>query len=184
VAAIVLLIALLDVGTGPEIVMWPLFLAGLGVGCMASQLGAVVAGSVPDSRTGEVGGLQNTATNLGASVATALAGAVLIASLTTAFLDNIANNPDVPASVTENATVRLSTGVPFVSDQQLRDGLESAGVDPTLAQAIIDENADARVEALRTSLALLALLGIGAVFATGRIPDKPTAAPSAAAAGA
>ena len=184
VAAIVLLIALLDVGTGPEIVMWPLFLAGLGVGCMASQLGAVVAGSVPDSRTGEVGGLQNTATNLGASVATALAGAVLIASLTTAFLDNIANNPDVPASVTENATVQLSTGVPFVSDQQLRDGLESAGVDPTLAQAIIDENADARVEALRTSLALLALLGIGAVFATGRIPDKPTAAPSAAAAGA
>jgi MFS family permease len=184
VAAIVLLIALLDVGTGPEIVMWPLFLAGLGVGCMASQLGAVVAGSVPDSRTGEVGGLQNTATNLGASVATALAGAVLIASLTTAFLDNIANNPDVPASVTENATVQLSTGVPFVSDQQLRDGLESAGVDPTLAQAIIDENADARVEALRTSLALLALLGIGAVFATGRIPDKPTAAPAAAAAGA
>jgi hypothetical protein len=74
--------------------------------------------------------------------------------------------------------------VPFVSDQQLRDGLESAGVDPTLAQAIIDENADARVEALRTSLALLALLGIGAVFATGRIPDKPTAAPAAAAAGA
>ncbi len=179
VGAIVLFIALLDLGTGPEIVTWPLFMGGLGVGCLASQLGAVVAGSVPDSRTGEVGGLQNTATNLGASVATALAGAVLVASLTTAFLDNIANNPDVPASVVEGATVQLSSGVPFVSDQQLRSGLDAAGVEPDLAQAIIDDNADARVEALRISLAMLALLGLGAVFATGRIPERPTAAAAA-----
>jgi MFS family permease len=180
VAAIVLFIVLLGQGTGAEIVTVPLFLAGLGVGCLASQLGAVVAGSVPDSRTGEVGGLQNTATNLGASVATALAGAVLIASLTTSFLDNIANNPDVPASVVDAADVQLVDGVPFVSDAQLSAALFDAGVDDTTAQAIIDSNADARVEALRVSLALLALLGVLAVFATGKIPDKPSGAPAVA----
>lgn len=178
VAAIVLFVVLLGQGTGAGIVTLPLFLAGLGVGCLASQLGAVVAGSVPDSRTGEVGGLQNTATNLGASVATALAGAVLIASLTTSFLDNIANNPDVPASVVENADVQLANGVPFVSDAQLSDALDQAGVDDTTAQAIIDSNAEARVEALRISLALLAMLGILAVFSTGKIPDRPTGAPA------
>jgi len=178
VAAIVLFVVLLGQGTGAGIVTVPLFLAGLGVGCLASQLGAVVAGSVPDSRTGEVGGLQNTATNLGASVATALAGAVLIASLTTSFLDNIANNPDVPASVVENADVQLANGVPFVSDAQLSDALDQAGVDDTTAQAIIDSNAEARVEALRISLALLAMLGILAVFSTGKIPDRPTGAPA------
>jgi len=178
VAAIVLFVVLLGQGTGAGIVTLPLFLAGLGVGCLASQLGAVVAGSVPDARTGEVGGLQNTATNLGASVATALAGAVLIASLTTSFLDNIANNPDVPASVVENADVQLANGVPFVSDAQLSDALDQAGVDDTTAQAIIDSNAEARVEALRISLALLAMLGILAVFSTGKIPDRPTGAPA------
>ena len=56
-----------------RIVTWPLMLAGFGAGALASQLGAVAVGAVPDERSGEVGGLQNTATNLGSSIATALA---------------------------------------------------------------------------------------------------------------
>ena len=171
IGAIVLLIALLGQGTGAAVVAVPLLLAGLGVGCLASQLGAVVASSVPDERTGEVGGLQNTATNIGASIATALAGAVLIAALTTSLTDNLTNNPAVPPAVLEQAQVQLSAGVPFVSDAQLGGALEQAGVPDDLASAITRSNAEARVSALRTSLALLALLGVLALFATGRIPD-------------
>ena len=70
----------LEVGAGPEIVTGPLLLAGLGIGALASQLGSVTVSAVPDEQSGEVGGLQNTVTNLGASIGTALAGAVLIAS--------------------------------------------------------------------------------------------------------
>ena len=44
----------------------PLLLAGLGIGALASQLGAVTVSAVPDELSPEVGGLQNTATNLGA----------------------------------------------------------------------------------------------------------------------
>ena len=61
----------------------PLLLIGLGIGALASQLGAVTVSAVPDEESAEVGGLQNTATNLGASLGTALAGSVLIAGLTT-----------------------------------------------------------------------------------------------------
>lgn len=43
----------------------PLALIGLGVGCLASQLGAVTASAVPSEQGGEVDGLQNTAMNLG-----------------------------------------------------------------------------------------------------------------------
>jgi MFS family permease len=39
-AGLVLLVGLLDDGVGPEIVTWPLLLAGAGLGMMASQLGA------------------------------------------------------------------------------------------------------------------------------------------------
>jgi hypothetical protein len=39
-------------------------------------------------QSGDVGGLQNTVTNLGASIGTALAGAVLIATVTTSFLSS------------------------------------------------------------------------------------------------
>ena len=52
----------------------PLLLLGLGIGALASQLGAVTVSAVPDELSPEVGGLQNTATNIGASLGTALAG--------------------------------------------------------------------------------------------------------------
>jgi MFS family permease len=181
-AGLVVLIAALDTGAGPEIVTWPLLLAGLGIGALASQLGSVTVSSVPDELSGEVGGLQNTVTNLGASIGTALAGAVLIAALTSTFLSGIAANPDVPDSVSSQAKVELSSGIPFVSDVQLRSGLEDAGVPKQTADAIVDENTDARIAALRTSLAVLAVLALVALFTSRRLPDRPmteAAAPDA-----
>ncbi len=88
--------ALLEEGAGAEVTTWPMLLAGLGVGALASQLGAVTVSSVPDEETGEVGGLQNTVTNLGASIGTALAGAVLIVILTSSFFSGIAEQPRRP----------------------------------------------------------------------------------------
>ncbi|WP_226925246.1 MFS transporter [Georgenia thermotolerans] len=169
---IVLLLALLEVGTGPEVVTWPLLLAGLGIGALASQLGAVTVSAVPDTRTGEVGGLQNTLTNLGASTGTALAGAVLISVLTSSFLTGIQNNPAVPAQVTAQAEVRLAAGAPFISDAQLSQRLAEAGVDAPTSAAIMQENTLARLDGLRWSLATLALLALVALFLTDRIPDR------------
>ena len=57
-----------------------MLLIGLGIGALASQLGAVTVSAVPDDQSPEVGGVQNTATNLGASLGTALAGSFLIAT--------------------------------------------------------------------------------------------------------
>ena len=71
--------------------------------------------AVPDELSPEVGGLQNTATNIGASLGTALAGSVLIAVLTATVLTGIQDNPAVPTDVQEQATVELSGGVPFLS---------------------------------------------------------------------
>ena len=58
----------------------PLLLIGLGIGALASQLGSVTVSAVPDDESPEVGGVQNTMTNLGASLGTALAGSLLIAA--------------------------------------------------------------------------------------------------------
>lgn len=41
----------------------------------------------------------------------------------------------------------------------------------------VDENHDARISALRASFALFALLGVAALFFTGRIPDEPAKGP-------
>jgi MFS family permease len=176
-AGITVMVALLDLGAGPEIVTWPMLLAGLGIGALASQLGAVTVSSVPDERSAEVGGLQNTFTNLGASIGTALAGAVLISALTSSFFTNLEANPDVPASVTSQAQVELTSGVPFISDKDLETALAATSVPPTVADEIVDENADARIEALRTALALLALLALVALVAARRLPTVPPSDP-------
>ena len=102
----------------------PMLLVGLGIGALASQLGAVTVSAVPDEQSGEVGGLQNTATNLGASIGTALAGSVLIAVLTTSFIAGIQQNPHVPDDLKTEASVQLAAGRPFVSDSSARAGDE------------------------------------------------------------
>jgi MFS family permease len=167
---IVSLVAALEVGAGPGIVTVPLLLAGLGVGALASQLGAVTVSAVPDEASSEVGGLQNTASNLGASLGTALAGSILIAGLTASFLSGIEHNDAVPPSVSQTAQVELASGIPFVSDADLGDALEEAGTPPEVAAAVVDENADARIAALRLSLSALALVAAGALFFTRRLP--------------
>ena len=154
------------------VVAIPMLLVGLGLGALASQLGSVTVSAVPDSESAEVGGLQNTGTNLGASLGTALVGSVLLATLTAGVLTGIQENPAVPASVKSQATTQLVGGVPFISDTQLTQALDQAGVTGEQADAIVEVNAQARLDALRDAFAVTALLTIGALFFTGRIPRR------------
>src|SRR5262249_14236929 len=171
-AGIVIMLALLDLGAGPEIVTWPMLLAGLGVGALASQLGSVTVSAVPDEQSGEVGGVQNTVTNLGASIGTALAGAVLISALTSSFLTGIQNNPAVPKEVSASAQVQLAGGIPFVSDNDLKAALDKADVPPEPANAIVQENSAARLAGLRSALSLLAVIALLALFPGRRLPTR------------
>src|SRR5262250_890158 len=178
-AGIVIMVALLDIGAGPEVVTWPMLLAGLGVGALASQLGSVTVSSVPDEQSSAVGGIQNTVTNLGASIGTALAGAVLIAALTSSFLTGVLNNPAVPKDVASRAQVELGGGIPFLSDKDLQAQLDKADMPTKTADAIVTENANARIDGLRSSLSLLAAIALIALFATRRIPaQQPSASPA------
>jgi Major Facilitator Superfamily len=182
-AGLAILVAALDAGAGADIVTWPMILAGLGIGCLASQLGSVTVSSVPDEFSDEVGGLQNTITNLGISMGTALTGAIVIAALTSSFLTGVEQNSAVPSRVKSQASTQLSGGAPFISDADLEAGLKDAHVPPRATDAIVDENESARIVGLRTALAVLAILALIAVPATRRIPtQQPAAAPAAKAA--
>ena len=173
------MVGALDAGAGPEIVTWPMLLAGLGIGALASQLGSVTVSSVPDEQSGEVGGLQNTVTNLGASIGTALSGAVLIAALTTSLIAGIQNNPAVPSDIKSKASTELASGVPFLSDKDLRAALDEAGVPKETTDQIVKENEKARIDGLRSSLSVIAVIALLALFFSLSIPTKqPAVAPS------
>lgn len=168
---IIVLMSGIDIDSAAAVVSLPMLLIGLGMGFLSSQLGAVTVSSVPTSESGEVGGLQNTATNLGASLGTALAGSVLVAVLTGSLISGIQSNPDVPAEVRDQAGVELASGVPFLSDVALEEGLAAAGVAEDVTASIVDENRRARIDGLDTALAVLALLALLSLFFTGRLPE-------------
>ena len=126
----------------------PLLFAGFGIGALASQLGSVSVSAVSDDDSSEVGGLQNTATNLGASLGTAIAGSILIAN------------------------VELAGGIPFLSDADLKQALASAGASEEVTQAVLDENEKARLDGLQAALAVLALLALLGLFFSTRIPTE------------
>ena len=75
--------------------------------------------------------------------------------------------------------MELSGGIPFISDKDLQAGLEKAHVPPQTADAIVEENAKARIDGLRASLSVLAIIALIALFASRRIPtQQPSAAPT------
>ena len=76
--AVVLLLSTIDPQIDDTWFAIAMAVLGAGLGLLASQLGNVVQSSVTDAERSEAGGLQFTAQQLGASLGTALIGAVLI----------------------------------------------------------------------------------------------------------
>ena len=169
---IVSLLVAMDADATASIVTVPLLVVGLGLGALASQLGSITVSAAPEKLAPEVGGLQNTASQFGASLGTALAGSVLITALTASFLSGIAGDPDVPPEVVNQANVQLTSGAPFISDADLESALQDAGVDQQTSEAVLDDYGEARLDGLRTALALLALFAVIALFFTRRVPDQ------------
>ena len=169
---IVSLLVAMDADATASIVTVPLLVVGLGLGALASQLGSITVSAAPEKLAPEVGGLQNTASQFGASLGTALAGSVLITALTASFLSGIAGDPDVPPEVVNQANVQLTSGAPFISDADLESALQDAGVDQQTSEAVLSDYGEARLDGLRTALALLALFAVIALFFTRRVPDE------------
>jgi MFS family permease len=172
-AGLLVLLGGLDLDADASIVAIPMLLIGFGIGAMASQLGAVTVSAVPDEKSPDVGGLQNTVTNLGISLSTALVGSILIAVLTSSFIATIQENPDVPDSVKQQASTELVGGIPFMSDADLEEAMKQAGASEDVTKAALDANAEARIAGLHTALAVLAVITCLAIVLVQRLPTKP-----------
>ena len=125
---------------------------------------------MPDEQSPEVGGLQNTVTNLGASLGTALVGSVLIAALT-ALPGGDRGQPRRSRRVAAQGQVELAGGVPFVSDTDLKAALDEAGVRGPGGRDRRRERG--RRDAGLISLSVLALAAVIALFLTRLVPTEP-----------
>lgn len=144
---------------------------GAGVGLMASQLGNVIMSSVAPEQTNQAGGLQGTAQNLGASLGTALIGAILIGSMTSTFVAKINANSAIPeATRTAIAQIATASGLEVVPVSTAHDALVQAGLPADQATAIANDYGDAQLQGLRVALGGVALLAAFSWALTRNLP--------------
>lgn len=145
-----------------------LLLIGCGVGCVVSQNQNLMISSVPSAKTNETSGLINTFQNVGTSLGTAIAGAVIIAVLimdATSAIQASAVFSDADKVKLEQTIV---TKAQVVSDQQLRQATSRL---PASQQAeILRINAQARERALTVVYVVIGAAGLLGVIAAVRLP--------------
>ena len=142
---------------------------GLGLGLGLSQIGNVLQSSVDLSRSNEVGGLQGTAQNLGASLGTAVIGAILLSGLAVSFGNTVKADPSIPTSIKQQIEQSTASGVAFISAAQAEQVLETAGVPEDDRSAILSAYRDSQIQALKSALAAVAVVGLLGFVTSRRI---------------
>jgi MFS family permease len=173
VAASVFLLGTIDVELKETGFALSLALFGVGAGLLLSQLGNVIMSSVDPAKINEAGGLQGTAQNLGASLGTALIGAVLIAALTNGFVSRVEENPAVTAPVREQVAKVAQKGIPVVPVDDVEQAAVDAGIPGDQAKAIAGDYGDAQLQGLKRAIGAVAIFGLLSLWFTRGLPGRP-----------
>ncbi len=169
-AAILILIGTVQPTMADTAFAMSMALLGTGMGLLASQLGKVVQASVDSSGRGEAGGLQFTSQQLGSSLGVALIGAIVLGGLTSTFVANVEENPSLSAAVSEQIGVRVSSGLDFVSSDQIAAAATDAGLDEPTTDALVSDYEQAQLRALKAGLLAAALLALFSLPFTRELP--------------
>lgn len=146
-------------------------LVGAGLGLLASQISNVNMSAVPPERGSEVGGLQGTVQNLGASLGTALIGSILIASLVTNFQQGVLNTP-VLDPVREEIIAAAEVSTDFVTIDQVHALAVKSGLTEDQVVAVAEGYAEAQITALKVSFAGIATFALLALIYVHHLPRK------------
>src|SRR3954454_22871825 len=163
----------------------PLAIAGAGLGLLVSQLNNYTLAPIDDRRISEAAGVNSAAGSFGLSFGLAVAGGVLLATLSLAFTNMTNASPVIPSDQQQQIAQTLEDDAQVVSNTQLDKLI--AKEPPTVRDAVLAINVDATNLALQVALLvpmLAGLLGLVDAMRMLRLPDvKPSADVEAAALG-
>ena len=163
----------------------PLVIAGAGLGLLVSQLNNYTLAPIDEERISEAAGVNSASGSFGLSFGLAVAGGVLLATLSLAFTNMTNASPVIPSTQQEQIAQTLEDDAQVVSNTQLDELL--ADEPPAVQDEILSINTDATNLALQVALLvplLAGLLGLFNSFRMMRLPDiQPSADVEAAALG-
>jgi MFS family permease len=183
IVASLVLLGTIDVELNETEFAIALALFGVGAGLLLSQLGNVIMSSVDEAKTNEAGGLQGTAQNLGASLGTALIGAVLISALTSGFVSRVEDNPAVPESARVQIARAAEKGIPVVPVSDVEQVALEAGLSRDQAGALAEDYGAAQLQGLKRAIGAVGVFAVMSLWFTRRLPGRRTLETADAAAG-
>jgi hypothetical protein len=101
---------------------------------------------------------------------------VLIAALTSGFVERVEQNPAVPASVRERVAQVEQKGVPVVPVEDVEQAALDEGVPPDQARAVAGDYGDAQLQGLKRAIGAVAIFALLSLWFTRRLPGRPQAA--------
>ncbi|MGG7105064.1 MFS transporter [Rhodococcus sp. 24CO] len=145
-----------------------LIVFGIGQGALVTLVFNVLVTSAPKELAGDVGSIRGTTQNLASAVGTALAGALLVTILSFSVGQAVVSNVDLPESLV--AQVDLDN-VNFVSNDQIRELLDTTDATAEQIDTAIAVNEDARLNTLKLGLLILAAISATAIIPATRLPN-------------
>ena len=155
----------------------PLMIAGAGLGLLVSQLNNYTLAPIAEERSSEAAGVNSAAGSFGLSFGLAMAGGILLATLSLAFTQMTESSDVIPARGQEQIADKLEDDAQVVSTTQLEELL--ATQPEPIQDEIIRINSDATDLSLQVALLipiLASLLGLLNSFRMMRLPDIRPAA--------
>jgi MFS family permease len=136
-----------------------LFIYGLGLGLIASQIVNLVMSSVDAKQTAEASGITSTLETLGSSVGTAIIGTILVVALTNGVGKLVDNSTVFSAQDKTQISNNLSKSIEVVSNDAASEQIKSGGAYEKEGLRIYD--------AARTNAFIITLLFMALVAALG-----------------
>jgi EmrB/QacA subfamily drug resistance transporter len=154
----------------------PLFIMGIGLGLLVSQLNNYALAPISEERVSEAAGVNSAAGSFGLSFGLAFAGGVMLAALSFTFVSMTEASEVLPPAEQEQVATVLEEDAQVLSNTQLEELL--ADQPDEIADEIVRINTESRPRALQAAL-LIPLLAALVGFLNGfRMMKLPDVAPS------
>lgn len=141
---------------------------GIGQGALVTLLFNVLVTSSPKELSGDVGALRGTANNLAAAVGTALIGALVVGVLSAGVMSSLTANPVIPTELKQQVDL---DNINFLSNDRLKERLQSTTATPAQVAEAVRINEEARLQALRIAFFVLSAFALLAIFPSRMLPS-------------
>jgi hypothetical protein len=155
-----------------------MIVAGIGIGLVNAPLMNITQGAVSADKQSEISGLSRAVSNLGGGFGTAVAGAVLMATLIGSFSAQVEQYSGIPAAEKAKVVAGLRKDAQTVSNDQVQVYLRAKGEPAPLVAKFVAFNQNARNDGLQKALFTVGVIGLFGFVVSCFLPGGRTKAPA------